>query len=219
MQTTDTRNESAVNHPSAEAWMEFLYGEMPAPQRRELGNHLAQCPICSQQLKSWRTGMTALDEWQLPAVRRTPSQWQPALKWATAAAAVLCIGFLLGRQTSSAAGELAALKASVARISETVERDREANAVNALDEATGAAQAEVVRLLADYTHAAEAVRTEDRRTTALALRQMELRLGRLRAELETVAVNTEGSFQQTQEGLASLASMTASQGTKPGSNQ
>jgi hypothetical protein len=199
--------------------MEFLYREMPAQRRRELGNHLSQCPTCSDQLKSWRASMSALDEWELPAIRRAQPDWQPALKWAAVAAIVLCIGFLLGRQTSSAASELAALKASVARITETVEREREANAVNAVDEATAAAQAEVVRLLADYTHAAETVRTEDRRTTALALRQMELRLGRLRAELETVAVNTEDSFQQTQEGLASLVSLGVSGGTKPESHQ
>jgi len=219
MQKTDTRNEGAVNHPSAEEWMEFLYGEMPAPRRRELGGHLAQCPICSAQLKSWRTGMSALDEWKLPVIRPATHGGQPILKWAAAAAIVLCVGFLLGRQTSNAASELAALKASVTRIAETVERDREVNAMNTVDEATAAAQAEVVRLLADYTHAAEAVRTEDRRTTALALRQLESRLGRLRAELETVAVNTEGSFQQTQEGLASLASMAVSPGTKPDSHQ
>jgi len=208
-----------VNHPSAQDWMEFLYREMPAPRRRELGDHLSQCPACSSQLKSWRAGMSALDEWELPVTQRAPSHWQPALKWAAAAAVVLCIGFLLGRQTPNAAGELAALKASVARISETIERDREANAVIAVDEATTAAQAEVVWLMADYMHAAEAVRTEDRQTTALALRQLESRLGRLRAELETVAVNTEDSFQQTEEGLASLVSLTISKGTKPESHQ
>ena len=215
MQKTDTRNAGAVNHPSAEDWMGFLYGEMPTARRRELGDHLSQCPTCRQQLKSWRAGMSALDEWELPVIRRPQPHWQPALKWASAAAVVLCIGFLLGRQTSNAASELAALKASVARISETVERDREASAVNAIDEATAVAQAEVARLMTDYTHAAEAVRAEDRRTTSLALRQMELRLSRLRTELETVAVNTEGSFQQTQEGLANLVALTISEGTKP----
>ena len=40
MQKTDTRNAGAVNHPSAEDWMEFLYGEMPVPRRRELGDHV-----------------------------------------------------------------------------------------------------------------------------------------------------------------------------------
>jgi len=219
MQNTDTRNEGAVSHPSAEDWMEFLYREMPAQRRRELGDHLSHCPTCSRQLKSWRLGMSALDEWELPVFRRAPSRWQPALKWATAAAAVLAVGFLLGRQTSNTAGELAALKASVARISETVERDREAIAVNATDEATAAAQTEVVRLIGDYAQTAEEIRSEDRRTTALALRQLESRLGRLRAELETVAVNTEDSFQQTQEGLASLVSLTISEGTKPESHQ
>ena len=76
-----------------------------------------------------------------------------------------------------------------------------------------------MRLLAEYTRAAEAVRTEDRRTTSLGLRQLESRLGRLRAELETVAMNTEDSFQQTEEGLASLVSLTISKGTKPESHQ
>src|SRR5262249_18355123 len=162
--------------------------------------HLAGCADCAKQVKSWRASMTALDAWELPASRRTPTrQWQPLLKWAAAAAVVLSVGFLLGRQTSNAATELSALKASVSPLAATVERDREANVLNATDEAASTAESEVARLMTDYARAAEAVRAEDRRATVVALQEIESRLGRLRAELETVAVNTQDSFQQTQK--------------------
>ena len=218
-QNSNTGSTGAVNHPSAADWVEFLYRELPSERRRELGAHLEQCAVCAGHVKSWRASMSALDEWELPAVRPARWQWQPGLKWAAAAAVVLGAGFLLGRQTSNAASELATLKASVAQIVETVQRDREANVLNAADKATSAAKTEVMRLMSDYAHVDEAVRTEDRRAMAVALRNVESRLRRLRAELETVAVNTEDSFQQTQEGLANLASLASSDATKPAPNQ
>ena len=58
--------------------------------------------------------MDALQQWDLPAIRSAPRlQWWPTLKWAVAAALVLGFCFLLGRQTSPAAAELTALKATV----------------------------------------------------------------------------------------------------------
>lgn len=192
---SDSGSQGAVNHPSAADWMEFLYREMPAQRRRELGAHLSECAVCTAQVKSWRAGMLGLDEWELPAVRPAWAwQWRPVLKWAAAAAVVLCVGFFAGRQTSNAASEIASLKSSVAQLTEAVEQAREVSALNV------------------------AARAEDRQATALALREVESRLGRLRAELETVAVNTEDSFQQTQQGLADVASLAISDGAKPAQN-
>jgi hypothetical protein len=199
--------------------MEFLYRELPSERRGELGAHLEQCDACAKQVKSWRASMTALDEWELPAIRRAPvRRWQPVLKWAAAAAVVLCVGFFLGRQTTNAASELATLKKSVAQLAATVERDREFNALNAADEAASTAATEVARLMVDYARVGEAVRAKDRRETAVALQEVESRLARLRAELETVAVNTQDSFQQTQKGLANLASLAISDDAKPARN-
>ena len=105
MQTKDSnsRTSGAVNHPGADEWVAFLYGELPAATRRELGAHLAQCPNCAAQLQDWRDSMNALDQWALPAVRRPARQAVPALKWAAAAAVILLLGFAIGRQSSSAA--------------------------------------------------------------------------------------------------------------------
>jgi hypothetical protein len=212
MQTENpnSRTPGAVNHPGAAEWMAYLYEEVAPEQKRELQAHLAQCSMCAEQVKGWRTGMTALNEWSLPKMRRAPRRWQPMVKWAAAAAVVLGVGFAVSRQTSTADSELAALKSSVAQLTETVERDRRFNTINA----AATANAEAMRLLAEYARLDEDGRAEDRKTVALALQEFESRLARLRAELETVAVNTEDGFQQTQEGLTRLVSLNAADETK-----
>jgi len=219
MQTQDsnTRTPGAVNHPSAAEWMAFLYDEVAPERKRELNSHLAQCAGCAEQMKNWRASMTALDEWTLPAMRRARREPRPVLmlKWAVAAVVVLGVGFALGRQTSPAAGEVTALKATVAQLAETMERERGVAASNAVVAATAVANAETLRLLADYAKLDENRRAEDRQTVAVALRTFESRLARLRTELETVAVNTEDGFQQTKEGLTRLAFLAASDATKP----
>jgi uncharacterized membrane protein YvbJ len=199
-----------VNHPGAEEWMDFLYGELPPERRRELGVHLSQCTVCAAQVKNWRTGMTALDDWTLPAIPRAPLQWQPVLKWAAAAAILLVIGFALGRQNSSVARDVADLKTSVAQL----QNDRALNTANTVAAATDAANKEFARLLTDYAKQDGERRAEDRRTFALALSELDSRLVKLRAELETVAVNTQDGFYQTQQGLTELVSIAASDGNK-----
>jgi len=199
-QDQNSRNENAVNHPGAAEWMAFHYGEVPAEQKRQLRAHLAQCAACRQQNQAWAQGIAALDEWKLPAPLRSGPRWQPMpmLKWAAAAALVLAIGFAIGRQSSKAAGEIASLKDSVGRLARMVEHQR---ATNGSDE--------VAPLLADYSKLNEEQRTQDRKAIGLALRDMETRIVKLRAELETVAVNTESGFRQTREGINELASFAA----------
>jgi outer membrane murein-binding lipoprotein Lpp len=197
-QDANTRSAGAVNHPSAEEWMGYLYDELAPERKRELHAHLAQCGDCGRQLHQWRAGMIALDEWKLPGLRCPQPHWQPVtlLKWAAAAAVVLVAGFAIGRQTSNASGEVAALKASVAQLTQKVETER------------ATANEQTLRLLAEYAKLADARRTEDHQTVGLALREMDSRLLKLRTELETVAVNTESGFRQTKEGLTTLASYT-----------
>ena len=197
-QDANPRSAGAVNHPSAEEWMGYLYNELAPERKRELHAHLAQCGDCGQQLKLWRAGMATLDDWQLPAPKRAASSWQPVrlLRWAAAAAVVLLFGFAIGRQTSRAASELAELKATVAQLTQKIENERVA------------AGEQTLRLLAEYAKLDDARRTEDHQTVGLALREMDSRLLKLRTELETVAVNTETGFRQTKEGLTTLASYT-----------
>jgi hypothetical protein len=180
--------------------MDFLYGELAPARRRELGIHLSECGTCTESMRTWRGGMTALDEWTLPTINRDRSHWPPALKWASAAAIVLCLGLVAGRQTSASSAEVAALKSRVHQLAETIEREREHDTIGA----TAAANAETLRLLTEYATAAQA----DRQAVNMALDQLESRLMRLRAELETVAVNTEDGFRQTTEGLSTLAAYT-----------
>jgi hypothetical protein len=215
-QETNTRTAAAVKHPDAAEWMAFLYAEVAPERRRELEDHLAHCADCSAQLKTWRASNKALDEWQLPVMQRTSSAaraasrpWWPALKWAAAAAIVLALGFAFGRQTAPNAAELAALKTSVAQLAEGMQQERGASLSNSANIATTAANAETLRLLAEYSQLQESQHATDQQNLAVALRNFETRLGRLRAELETVALNTENGFEQTHENLSRLVSFSA----------
>jgi hypothetical protein len=211
-QDANTRSAGAVNHPSAEEWMGYLYEELPPERKRELHAHLAQCGDCGRQVQQWRAGMAALDEWPLPQLPRLQKRaaWQPVtlMQWAAAAAVVLMAGFAIGRQTSSAAGEVAALKSSVAQLAGRIENERAFNASNAVATASTVASEGTMRLLTEYARLDDERRTDDRQKVALALREMDSRLLKLRTELETVAVNTETGFRQTKEGLTTLASYT-----------
>jgi hypothetical protein len=214
MQSHDqnSRTEGGVNHPSAAEWMAFHYGEISTDRKRELREHLAQCAECGRENKTWAHGIAALDEWQLPEPRATQPRWQPVpiFKWAAAAALVLVVGLVIGRQSAAAGKEIASLKTTVSQLAEKVEQQRIAEVNEA------AVSEEVAQLLSDYSQLNEEQRVQDRKTIALALRDMEARIVKLRAELETVAVNTESGFRQTQEGLTQLASFTANEGNASG---
>lgn len=214
-QETNTRTAAAVKHPEAAEWMAFLYAEVAPERRCELEDHLAHCADCSAQVKTWRASGKALDEWQLPAMQRTSSAaraasrpWWPALKWA-AAALVLGLGFAFGRQTSPNTADLAALKMSVAQLADAVQRERDASLSNTVSVATAAANTEAIRLLSEYAQVEAEGRNADKQAVSLALRNFESRLARLRAELETVALNTENGFEQTHENLTRLVSFSA----------
>ena len=189
--------------------MAFLYGEVTTERKRELETHLAECSDCVAELTNWRSGMAALDDWKLPTTRRTVHRALPVLKWAAAAALVLGAGFWFGRQTFPTSSELAELKKSVAQLAESVQRERGVNLTNSVNIATAAANAETLRLLSGYSELQAEQRTTDQQAIALAMRNFETRLSRLRTELETVALNTENGFEQTRENMTRLASFSA----------
>jgi hypothetical protein len=204
-QDSNTGTSGTVRHPDSNEWMSFLYGECAPEQRRELGAHLAACPNCATQVQTWRNSMHTLDEWPLPARRRATRQWIPALKWAAAAAVVLTVGFALGRQTSNARAEVVALKDSVTQLSAMVQSERTFNLSNSVAMAASA-NTETLRLLAEYSRLQQEQRAADQQVIKTALRTFDLRLGRVRSDLQTVAVNTEAGFEQTHENLAQLVS-------------
>src|SRR5271163_1789975 len=110
MQYTDsnTRTAGAVIHPEPATWMAFLYGELSTAQNQELEAHLGHCAACAAQVKEWRAGRSALDAWTLPARRPARTLFMPVLRWAAAAALVLGMGIVLGRQTSRNGTEIIA---------------------------------------------------------------------------------------------------------------
>jgi LPS O-antigen subunit length determinant protein (WzzB/FepE family) len=190
--------------------MSFLYGECAPQRRRELGAHLAGCPTCTSQVQTWRSSINTLDEWPLPARPRATRQWFPIFKWAAAAAVVLATGFAMGRQTSNARAEVASLKESVNQLSALVQSEHTFNLSNSVAMAASA-NTETLHLLNTYARLQQEQRASDQEVIKTALRTFDLRLGRVRTDLQTVAVNTQAGFEQTHENLAQLVSFTMPQ--------
>src|SRR5687767_1853861 len=107
MQNKSTTTPDHMKHPTQEQWMDYLYGESPAPQRAELAAHLQSCPACAAQVARWGGVQACLDEWKLPDTAKRPAWRMPAgVKWAMAAAfmiAALGIGFGAGRVSGTKA--------------------------------------------------------------------------------------------------------------------
>lgn len=203
-QDSNTGTARALKHPSASEWMSFLYAECAPELRRELEAHLATCPTCAAQVQTWRSSMNALDEWPVPVRRPAQKQWVPMVKWA-AAALVLAVAFALGRQTSNTRGEIQALKNSVSDLTAIVQREHNLNLSNNVS-VLAHANTEALRLLGDYARLDQEQRAADQEVLKTALRSLDLRLGRVRTDLQAVAVNTEAGFEATHQGLAQLAS-------------
>ena len=105
MQTKQATTPDDMKHPPQEAWMDYIYGELPKSQRADLAAHLKSCPSCAAQVARWGAVQARLDDWQLPEARR-PWRIAASLKWAIAAAfmmAALGIGFSAGRASSTKA--------------------------------------------------------------------------------------------------------------------
>ena len=204
------RTAGPMKHPDPGEWMEFLYGESTGSRKKELQAHLTRCGDCAAQVKDWQGGARSLDTWVLPETRSAHPWVAPTVKWAAAAALVLLLGFLAGRTSGENRTELAALKSSIAQLSEQIEKNNAAT--------LGAANEETVRLLAAYTRVQDARQSADKEALGLALADFRTRLTRLRAELETVAVNTETGFQETHDSLDRVVAIsTAAQPTSPDS--
>jgi anti-sigma factor RsiW len=93
-----------MKHPPQEQWMDYIYGELPKPQRADLTAHLKSCPSCAALIARWGAVQERLDDWQLPATPKRGSRIPAPVKWAIAAAfmmAALGIGFGVGRASSA----------------------------------------------------------------------------------------------------------------------
>ena len=109
MQTNPPTAPDDMKHPPHEQWMDYIYGELPKPQRAELAAHLKSCPSCAAQVARWGAVQDRLDDWQLPETKPALERGQfvrAAVRWAIAAAfiiAALGIGFGAGRASSTKA--------------------------------------------------------------------------------------------------------------------
>jgi hypothetical protein len=149
----------------------------------------------------------ARDAADIVPARLASRPWWPALKWA-AAALVLGLGFALTPDFAERRRIGRAQNVRGAAYWSDATRTRR-GAQQQCEYATAAANAETLRLFADYSQLQESQRASDQQNLGVALRSFETRLGRLRAELETVALNTENGFEQTHENFSRLASFSA----------
>jgi hypothetical protein len=183
-----------MKHPPAEQWMTWLYGESSPAEKTQIENHLRSCSECQAKVKVWRASATALDSWSLQP-KHSHRLSRPTLKWAAAAAVVLVLGFGLGRLSSPATAQIDAARASLRQ-----EMARQ------IDTARADAQQELAEIAAAY----EDKRVEESEAVSAALRKLDARwaakYAALRRDLETVAVYTEDSLEDTQAKLVQLAS-------------
>ena len=103
------------NHPSDEAWVDYLCGELELAERRRLAAHLTQCGECLAKVETWRSTLDALNSWRVEAPAR--SRRRGVLVWAASAAAALLLvvlGYGAARITAPEPVDVPALKAEVA---------------------------------------------------------------------------------------------------------
>jgi hypothetical protein len=212
-----------MKHPTSERWMSFLYGESAPQERLELESHLQTCAECQSRLNTWRGSMTALDAWTVPQAPRRARPW-PLLKWAAAAAVVLGLGVGLGRLSFASSTEFKNLAATLrqdfdqrsaatrAGLMADLKREQLAMLQQAIALAAQSASAETQRVLATFAESDDGRRPVDAQELAIALQRLEAqwaaRFAALRRELETVAMFTEDSFDDTEEKLVRLAGFT-----------
>src|SRR5215470_3993807 len=94
-----------MKHPEREEWVPFIFGEADAGRKRQLESHLDDCAECRDEIQSWQRSLGRLDSWKLPPVAKRRTNLVPLVKWAAAAAVVLCVGIAIGRGTAHSDAE------------------------------------------------------------------------------------------------------------------
>ena len=169
-----------MNHPEREVLVQYLYGEIKPDLRRRLEGHLQGCADCRGELQTWQRSLRRLDAWKLPRTTPALEVFAPFLKWAAAALLVLGLGFGFGRLTARQAD----LEQVRARLEPEIRREF----------------AEMLR---------QEIAKSSATTLAQAQRQAE-QVGAayyalLKKDLDTVAINTDVSLQQTEQNLLQVA--------------
>ena len=204
-----------MKHPEREEWVPFLYGEgKPADQHR-LETHLQNCPECRQEIESWQRSLRRLDEWTLPHSPR-PVTFAPWVQWAAAAMLVLSLGVGIGR-LSTRSVDPERVRASIEPELRRQIRQELAQTVRAeVDRASAAtlaaSSARVDNLFANFAQALESRRSQDGQAISDALGRLQSQYAAdflaLKKDVDTVAVNADAGFQQTEQQLVQLAGYT-----------
>ena len=201
-------------HPGPEAWLDFLYGELPPAEHRRLEQHLAACPTCAAELALTRRTMAALDTWKIPVMPGKRSGLVAPLKWAAAAVLVLGVGLAAGR-LSAPQLDTTKLRADVAS---TLRQEFRSD----LRTVTAAAEARTQRQLDELAQAWITGRAEDQQASlALYDRAQTDRKAdytRLRRDLETVAIQAELRLDTTERALGQIALASPADSTHPDGN-
>ena len=104
-------------HPDQDEWMDYLYGETTADQRRTLRSHLEECLQCQSDVAGWQDSMKALDGWQLGDKGKTVSRIGlyagSILRWTAAAVLMIGLGFVAARLFAPGTPDIEQLRADL----------------------------------------------------------------------------------------------------------
>jgi hypothetical protein len=221
-----------MNHPTQEQWMEYLYDEIPPTQKKELESHLKGCAPCREKRAELQGTAETLDRWrvELPAKHELAPSWQPAAKWAVAAALLVTTAFATGRMSRPEV-DLAALQAEIskpleakmqneiqvvsARVWAAAQADLQAEFATQLqavaDKALVEANATTKEHLEQLALTLTALREEDKKSFVLTLEAFEQQrlsdLRSMREDIERVAVFSDQSYRSAQRQFVELASL------------
>jgi hypothetical protein len=188
-------------HPGPEAWLDFLYGELPPAEHQRQQQHLAACPTCAAELALTRRTLAALDTWKIPVLPARRSGFVGPLKWAAAAVLVLGVGLAAGR-LSAPQLDPTKLRADVAS---TLRQEFQSD----LRAVTAAAEARTQRQFDEFTQAWITGRAEDQQASLAlydhAQTDRKADYTRLRRDLETVAIHAELRLDTTERALDQIA--------------
>jgi hypothetical protein len=187
-----------MKHPEREEWVSFIFGDADAGRRRQLESHLEDCVECRDEIQSWQRSLGRLDSWKLPPVAKRRANFVPLAKWAAAAAAVLSIGFAIGRGTA------AHVDAETVRTA--VERDLRGQLTQiARDEAAKTASLAI----AAYSQKTDTRRAADNRVIFAVIERLETQHTTdcltLKKELDTLAINADAGLRKAEEQFVQFA--------------
>jgi len=210
------RKFDAMNHPTSEEWMSYLYNELTAVEHANLASHLAVCPDCQSKVSDWRAARSNLDAWRLPPKHPAVGPSRSVVRWAAAAAVLLGVGFGIGRLASTTVTAEKVRAEIEPKMRQELRQEIGQRLREELDKvasATLAASSEQAKqLLAEYAKAIETKHAEDNQAIYAALDKLESQrvadLVSLKKELDTVAVLTDVGLRRTQQQLVQLADYT-----------